>query len=155
MSWFLGGSSHTTEEQPHQATPAKQEGPSKPLLPNPALAGTWKGVVGSTNSVTIQIHLEPGERVTVLVDNQAANTVGEEAEVLAASGGFIEMDMGNPTRARCSLRLASDRRNLEGTWIQNPPPRPGFRPGQRPVPSGPEKSKPSRTFNVVFTKVER
>ena len=135
--WFLG-SSNKSEQETHQPTPAKQEpparqeGPARPLPPSPALAGTWKGDVGAGNSVTIQIHLEPGEQLTVLVDNQALRTFRESANVLAANGGFIEIDMGQPPRARCRLRLTSDHRNLEGTWTQN---------------------KTSRTFNVVFTKV--
>jgi hypothetical protein len=100
---------------------------------SPALDGTWKGSVGTTNAITIQISVQPGDRVVVLVDNQAAKTVREPAQVLAAHRGFLEMDMGQPPRARCRLRLSSDRRNLEGTWTQN---------------------KTNTTFNVVFAKVD-
>jgi hypothetical protein len=52
--------------------------------------------------------------------------------VLEVSGGAIEMNMGQPPRARCKLHLSSDRRNLEGTWAQ---------------------IKTNKTFDVVFTKV--
>ncbi len=153
--WLMRPSPKPEEEsrQPQVPATAAQETPATSMPPNRALAGTWKGDVG-TNPITIQIQVQPGDRVVVLVDNQAAKTEQEPAEVIKASGGFLEMYMGNPPRARCSLRLASDRRNLEGTWIQNPPPRPGFRVDARPVQSGPEKPKPTRTFNVVFTKVD-
>ncbi|MGA7411779.1 MAG: hypothetical protein WBW33_14975, partial [Bryobacteraceae bacterium] len=116
-----------------QPTTPRQETPAKPVPPSPALAGTWKGSVGTANAITIQINLQPGERVMVLVDNQAAKTEHEQAEVLEVSGGFIEMNMGQPPRARCKLRLSSDRRNLEGTWTQ---------------------TKTNKTFNVVFTKAD-
>lgn len=106
---------------------------TNPQAPNPALAGTWKGEVGTTNAITIQIQLQPGDRVVVLVDNQAAKTEREPAQVIEVSGGFIEMNMGQPPRARCKLRLSSDRRNLEGTWAQ---------------------TKTGKTFNVVFTKAD-
>jgi hypothetical protein len=121
------------EEESRQPTTARQETPARPLAPNPALAGTWKGSVGTTNAITIQINLQPGDRVVILVDNQVAKTEREPAEVIEVSGGFIEMNMGQPARARCKLRLSSDRRNLEGTWVQN---------------------KTNKTFNVVFTKVD-
>jgi len=130
--WWSLRASPKAEEELREPTTAKPQIPARPQPPNPALAGTWKGDV-ATNSVTIEIHLEPGDRLTVLVDNQAAKTVREQAEVLSASGGFLEMDMGRPPRARCRLRLTADRRNLEGTWTQN---------------------KTNRTLNVVFTKVK-
>lgn len=130
---FFMRSSPKPEEESRQPTTPRQEAPAKPLPPNPALAGTWKGSVGTTNAITIQINLQPGERVVVLVDNQVAKTEHEPAEVLEVSGGFIEMNMGQPPRARCKLRLSSDRRNLEGTWTQ---------------------TKTNRTFNVVFTKAD-
>lgn len=105
---------------------------NQPTPPSPALAGSWTGTVGATNTITIQITVQPGDRVVVLVDNQTAKTVREPAQVLAAHQGFLELDMGDPPRARCRLHLSSDRRNLEGTWTQN---------------------KTKKTFNVVFAKV--
>jgi hypothetical protein len=132
-AFFLMRPSPKPEEESHQPTAPRQEVPARPLAPNPALAGTWKGEVGTTNAITIQIQLQPGDRVVVLVDNQAAKTEGEPAQVLEVSGGYLEMNMGQPPRARCKLRLSSDRRNLEGTWAQ---------------------TKTGKTFNVVFTKVE-
>jgi hypothetical protein len=132
-------SSPKPDDDSHQPIADKQKIPPRPLPsqpkpqpPSPALAGTWKGDV-ATNAVTIQIQVQPGDRIVVLVDNQVAKTEREPAEVLEVSGGYLEMDMGRPPRARCKLRLASDRRNLEGTWTQN---------------------KTNRTFNVVFTKAD-
>ncbi len=138
-AFFLMRPSPKPEEESHQSPAPRQEVqphqiPPRLQPPNPALAGTWKGEVGTTNAITIQIQLQPGDRVVVLVDNQAAKTEREPAEVIEVSGGFIEMNMGQPPRARCKLRLSSDRRNLEGTWAQ---------------------TKTNKIFNVVFTKVEQ
>jgi hypothetical protein len=131
---LLAGIGYLIVRSPGPPKEVRQEpAATNPQGPNPALAGTWKGEVG-TNAITIQIQLQPGDRVVVLVDNQAAKTQGEPAQVLEVSGGAIEMNMGQPVRARCKLHLSSDRRNLEGTWAQ---------------------TKTNKTFNVVFTKVQQ
>ncbi len=92
--------------------------------------------MGETNTITLQIAVQPGDRIVVYVDNPGAKAVHEPAQVLAAHQGFLEMDMGQPgqpPRARCHLRLSPDRRSLEGTWTQN---------------------KTRKTFEVAFAKVD-
>ena len=141
---LVGGIGYLIFRSPAPAEDARREAPvtrpepgaAQPQPPSPALAGTWKGTVGEANTITLQITVQPGDRIVVLVDNVAAKTVREPAQVLVAHQGFLEMDMGapgQPPRARCHLRLSPDRRSLEGTWTQN---------------------KTKKTFEVAFAKVD-